>query len=151
MSASILALGTILIPAKSSSLMNPEASIAESEEDQEIDEGAWKGESTVESSHLAGDGDEDEEMRHPDPLHLPTLLRLSGALLGAVGRRLIGVVFGTGEVPKGGFRAQSRTNARRRHGEEEYDPWAVWGLAGIGFAIGFCTGLIVNVRENTGM
>jgi hypothetical protein len=88
-------------------------------------------------------------MGHPDPLHLPTLLRLSSALLGAVGRRLVGVVFGTDEVPKGGFRAQSRTRARRRHGEEEYDPWAVWGLAGIAFAIGFCAGLVVNVKEST--
>ena len=129
--------------------MNPEASIAESEEDEGADEGAWEDKEAMERGYLGGGGAEDEEMDLPDPLHLPTLLRLSGALLGAVGRRLVGVVFGTEEVPTGGFRVQSRTKGRRRHGEEEYDPWAVWGLAGIAFAIGFCAGLVVNVKDST--
>ena len=148
LSASSLTLGALSTPAKSS-LRNPEASIAESEEDEGIDEGAWKERGITQGGHLGGDGD-DEEMSHPDPLHLPTLLRLSSALLGAVGRRLVGVVFGTDEVPKGGFRAQSRARTRQRNGEDEYDPWAVWGLAGIAFAIGFCAGLVVNVKESTG-
>jgi len=151
LSASSLTLGALSISAKSSSLMNPNASIAESEEDEGIDGGSWKEEEDVERCHLGGDGDGDREMGHPDPLHLPTLLRLSSALLGAVGRRLVGVVFGTDEVPKDGFRAKSRTRAQRRQGEEEYDPWAVWGLAGIAFAIGFCAGLVVNVKESTGV
>lgn len=129
--------------------MNPEASIAESEKDEEIDELSWKEKEGLERGQLGGGGDDHEEMGHPDPLHLPTLLRLSSALLGALGRRLVGVVFGTDELPEDGLRAQSRTRARRRHGEEEYDPWAVWGLAGIAFAIGFCAGLVVNVKEST--
>ena len=135
--------------------MNPEASIAESEEDEGIDEGIdesfWKEKEDVEIVHLGGGGDGHEEMDHPEPLHLPTLLRLSSALLGALGRRLVGAVFGPDEVSEDGLRAQSRARARRRHGEEEYDPWAVWGLAGIAFAIGFCAGLVVNVKESTGV
>ena len=150
LSESSLTLGTLSIYGKSTSLMNPEASIAESEEDEGIDEGPWKEKEDVEKDYPSGGRDIDEEMGHPEPLHLPTLLRLSSALLGALGRRLVGVVFGTDEVPRYGFRAQSRTRARRRLGEEEYDPWAVWGLAGIAFAIGFCAGLVVNVKESTG-
>ena len=151
LSASNLRLGAFSGPAKSSSLMNPEASIAESEEDEGIDDGAWKDKGAMESGHFGGGGSEDDEMVNPDPLHLPTLLRLSSALLGAVGRRLVGIVFGTDEVSKDGFRGQSRTRARRRHREEEYDPWAVWGLAGFAFAIGFCAGLVVNAKESTAM
>jgi hypothetical protein len=129
--------------------MNPEASIAESEEDEAIDKGVWKEKEDVESGQIGGVGGVDQEMDHPDPLHLPTLLRLSSALLGAVGRRLVGAVFGTDEALKDGLRAQSRTRARRRHAEEDYDPWVVWGLAGITFAIGFCAGLAVSVKEGT--
>jgi len=131
--------------------MNPEASIAESEEDEGINGVSWKEKEDVERGHLGGGGEDDEEMGHPEPLHLPTLLRLSTALLGALGRRLVGVVFGANELPEDDFRAQSKSRARRRHGEEEYDPWAVWGLAGIAFAIGFCAGLVVNVKEGTGV
>lgn len=131
--------------------MNPEASIAESEEDEGVDEGAWEEKEAMERGYFGADGAEVEDMNLPDPLHLPTLLRLSSALLGAVGRRLFGVVFGTDEAPKDGFRTQSRTKVRRRRAEEEYDPWAVWGLAGIAFAIGFCAGLVVNVKESTAM
>ena len=129
--------------------MNPEASIAESEEDEGIYEDSRKEKEGLERGYLVGGGDGHGEMGHPDPLHLPTLLRLSSALLGALGRRLVGVVFGTDELPEDGLHAQSRTRARRRHGEEDYDPWAVWGLAGIAFAIGFCAGLVVNVKEST--
>jgi len=126
--------------------MNPEASITESEEDEEIDENTWKEKEAEEGSRIGEGGD---EMEHPDPLHLPTLLRLSTALLGAVGKRLIMAVFGTNDIPKNEDRTQSR--ARRHRGEEEYDPWTVWGLAGIAFAIGFCAGLIVNVKDIAGV
>ena len=151
LSASSLTLGAFSIFGKSSSLMNPEANIAESEEDEEIDADSWKEKEGVERGYLGEGGDDHQEMSHPDPLHLPTLLRLSSAVLGALGRRLVGVVFGTDGLPRDGLRARSRTRARRRHGEEEYDPWAVWGLAGIAFAIGFCAGLVVNGKESTGV
>lgn len=73
----------------------------------------------------------------PDPLHLPTLFRLSAALLGAFGRRLVSSL-----VSRSPRAYQAQVDTKWREAEELEEGWALtkWGIAGIAFAIGYCAG-----------
>jgi hypothetical protein len=77
----------------------------------------------------------------PDPLHLPTLFRLSAALLGAFGRRLVSSL--VEERPVGIHHVGH--DEKRRQGEDE-GGWSLtkWGIAGIAFAIGYCAARLMK-------
>lgn len=105
----------------------------------------------------SGTGEEDdpryffrpEVIGEPDPLHLPTLFRLSSALLGALGKRLVASL-----VERDRPRSYHRGSVTVKSGfvgEEvdyyEEDPgWSLskWGIAGIAFAIGYCAARIMG-------
>ena len=73
----------------------------------------------------------------PDPLHIPTLFRLSTALLGAFGRRLVSSL-----IERPDERSNSGSYEKLHDGEEvELEgTWKLskWGIAGLAFAIGYC-------------
>jgi hypothetical protein len=88
-----------------------------------------------------------EVIGEPDPLHLPTLFRLSSALLGALGKRLVASLV-EGDRPRSYPRGPYSTGdvgMKSAFGGEEaglYEDagWSLskWGIAGIAFAIGYC-------------
>jgi hypothetical protein len=96
-------------------------------------------------------GDEDdpryffrpEVIGEPDPLHLPTLFRLSSALLGALGKRLVTSLVER-DRPRSYPREHVGVKSAFRGEEAEYYEedagWSLskWGIAGIAFAIGYC-------------
>lgn len=92
----------------------------------------------------------------PDPLHLPTLFRLSSALLGALGRRLVANLvehdrprsYNHGPYADGecvGIGLKTGVVSEEVHYYEEEAGWSLskWGIAGIAFAIGYCAARIM--------
>ena len=85
---------------------------------------------------------ESELIGEPDPLHIPTLFRLSSALLGALGKRLVTSLV---EFPHPPSRmGYVGVEKKELLVDEEEEDWAAgwslskWGIAGIAFAIGYC-------------
>lgn len=80
-----------------------------------------------------------ELIGEPDPLHLPTLFRLSSALLGALGKRLTaGLVDHPQARSHGAYVGVGKELVEED--EEDWAGWSLskWGIAGIAFAIGYC-------------
>jgi hypothetical protein len=82
-----------------------------------------------------------DEVGGPDPLHLPTLVRLSAALLGAFGRRLVSSL--VQQRPAGNHHVDQDEKWRQ---DEDEGGWSLtkWGIAGIAFAIGYCAGRLIT-------
>lgn len=73
----------------------------------------------------------------PDPLHIPTLFRLSTALLGAFGKRLVSSL-----IERPSARQMGSGSYEKLHDDEETEiegSWTLskWGIAGLAFAIGY--------------
>ena len=103
--------------------------------------------------------EEDGELRYPfrpemigepDPLHLPTLFRLSSALLGALGRRLVASLVERDRPGRHLYASREYVGTKSGvvdgevEGEDEGAGWTLskWGIAGIAFAIGYCAARI---------
>ncbi|CAG7850396.1 SubName: Full=Uncharacterized protein {ECO:0000313/EMBL:CCA75973.1} [Serendipita indica DSM 11827] len=73
----------------------------------------------------------------PDPLHIPTLFRLSTALLGAFGKRLVSSL-----IERPSARQMGSGSYEKLNDDEETEiegSWTLskWGIAGLAFAIGY--------------
>ncbi|KAG8802063.1 hypothetical protein FRC17_006493, partial [Serendipita sp. 399] len=86
----------------------------------------------------------------PDPLHLPTLFRLSTALLGALGKRLVSslvVKNPPNPLPYEQIKEEKGSLAQfKESAVDDHGSWSLskWGIAGIAFAIGFYAGRILS-------
>jgi hypothetical protein len=90
-----------------------------------------------------------EILGDPDPLYLPTLFRLSTALLGAFGKRLVSsIIHKSPRHPRPLHHRKSKESAFYSDisDEEEEEGWTLskWGIAGIAFAIGYCAGRMLT-------
>lgn len=86
-----------------------------------------------------------ELIGEPDPLHLPTLFRLSSALLGALGKRLVASLVERPQArPHAGYTVVENKQLADPEGED-WAGWSLskWGIAGIAFAIGYCAARIL--------